>query len=65
LLSSVGKKYKPREGMGMDGCQAGGPFGDALIHEALDALHLHARDDCADIDGLIERGPMRSVFMRF
>src|SRR5712664_2272396 len=25
LLSSVGKKYKPREGMGMDGCQQVAP----------------------------------------
>jgi len=51
--------------MGMERLPAGGPFGDALIHEALDALHLHARDDCADIDGLSSGGPMRSVFMRF
>jgi len=34
---------------------AGGALGDALIHEALNALHLHACDDRTDVDGLIER----------
>ena len=29
-------------------------FGDALIHEPLDAFELHAGDDRSDVDGLIE-----------
>ena len=33
---------------------AGRAFGDTLIHQALDAFELRARDDGANIDGFIE-----------
>src|SRR5271166_1201309 len=34
---------------------AGCALGDTLLHHALDALQLHTRHDCADVDGLVER----------
>jgi len=33
----------------MEGCQ------HALIHQPLDALELNARDDCANVNGLVQR----------
>src|SRR5260370_7821105 len=39
-------------------------FGDALIHEPLDAFELHAGDDRSDVDGLIEwRGGAQRVHL--
>src|SRR5579863_3691800 len=34
---------------------AGRPVGHALVHQPLNAIKLHAGDDCADVDGFIER----------
>ena len=36
---------------------ARGAFGDPLVHQALDALQLHAGDNRSDINGLVERRP--------
>src|SRR6266481_5334526 len=49
------QKIKSARRYGDGRLPAGGAFGDALIDETLDALHLHACDDRADVDGLIER----------
>ena len=34
---------------------AGRAFRDSLLHQSVDAFQLYTSDDCADIDGFIER----------
>ena len=55
VAEKSGRKIKAARGHGNLRLPAGGAFGDALIHEALNAIELNAGDDGANVDGFIER----------
>ncbi len=55
VAQKSGREIEAARRHGNGGLPARRAFRDALIHQPLDAIELHARDDCADVDGFIER----------